>query len=122
MMTRTWGIKLAGSVEFDMSAEYVRDRSVRQKSGRTRRAFPVRGLILDQQPARQQKVARKEDGGSFVVKSDMRGFVARRRNDVDDAPAQVEARRAIRPGLESEEGAHRREIRRHDLHARRRRE
>src|SRR4029079_16376398 len=67
------------------------------------RARFVRVEVLNEQSPRQQEIARQQQLGVAVVKSDVILMMTRRRYQVDDSTAQIYLRKVVRPVPEPEE-------------------
>ena len=74
---------------FDMAAENVRYRLVARKIHQALDAGCERGKIEDIEPARIKRVAGQQDAGPAIVERDAKRLMARNRNHVQHAPAEV---------------------------------
>ena len=69
MVVRSESICVFCCVQVDVAAQGMGKRTRLQKVDNSQIAFAVRGAIFNQQSARPQKISRKENPGSVVVKS-----------------------------------------------------
>lgn len=104
-------------VEFNVSAQNVRDRAVLEKLDQPNCALMVGVGVVDQKAARDEEIPRQDERGAVVVEDQVAGLMSGRREDVDDSPAEVDVCDALRPLREAEEVANRCEIRRDELDA-----
>ncbi len=118
MISRTLRVRVAGYVPFDVTAEDVRERACPQKANYTSGAFLISADVFKSKAAGHEQVAGKKERCSFIVKNDVRSFVPGRWDDIDDALAKVQTRRAFRPMIEMKEGAHRIQVRSNNLNIR----
>src|SRR5258707_3909119 len=118
MISRTLSVGVAGHVPFDVTAEDVSERACPQKADYTSGAFVISVGIFKCKSAGHEEVAGKKERCSFIVENDMRSFVSRRRDDVDNAVAKVQTRRAFRPMIEKKEGTHATQVRTTNLNIR----
>src|SRR6266576_2994061 len=86
-----------------------------QKVDNPQRAFAVRCAVVNQQSARHQKISRKKNPGSVVVKSQVGLVVPGRRNYVDNAATQIQMSNSVGPVSETVKRSNSVEVYGHDL-------
>jgi len=94
-----------------------------QKVDNSQGAFMVsRGPVFNQQSAGHQKISRKKNPGSAVVKCHVRLVVSGRRNYVHSSAAQIHMGNPVGPVSETEERSNSLQFYGHDLDRWKRRE
>src|SRR5262249_56346776 len=117
MVVRSETIGPSCSVQFDMAAKDMGKRTRLQKIDNSQGAFAVSCGVFNQQSTRQQKISRKKNGGSVVVKCHVRLVVPRRGNYVHRSAASIDLRDSIRPLIETEERSNTLQIQQHTPHS-----
>src|ERR1044072_981678 len=103
-----------------MPTQNVAEWAGLQKIDNPLRAFAVRCSVVNQQSARHQKISRKKNPGSVVVKSQVGLVVPGRRNYVNSAATQIQVSNSIGPVSETVKRLNPFQIYRHDLNRRKR--
>src|SRR6266700_2662092 len=122
MVMRSESVGLSHSVQLDVPAQDVGERTRFQKVDNPQGAFVVRGGIFDQQSARHQEISGKKNPGSAVVKCHVGRVVSGRRNYVHNSATQIQMSNPVGPVSESEERSNSLQIYGHDLDRWKRRE
>src|SRR5215470_6509941 len=86
-----------------------------QKVDNSQGTFAIRSGVFDEQSARQQKISRKKNPGSAVVKCHVSRVVTRRGNYVDSSATQIQMGNFVRPISETEKRFNTLQIDGHDL-------
>src|SRR5437762_10044773 len=89
MVVRSETVGLSGGLQLDVPAQDMGKRTRLQKVENPQGAFVVSCGIFNQQSARQQKIPRKKNPGSAVVKRHLGLAVSRRGNYVHSAAALI---------------------------------
>jgi len=100
---RSESVGVSCSVQLDVSAQDMGERTRFQKVDNPQGAFVVRGGIFNQQSAGHQKISRKKNPGSAVVKCHVGLVVSGRRNYVHSSVTQIQMGNPVRPVSETEE-------------------
>src|SRR4029077_9407798 len=105
-----------------MAAKNMGKRPRLQKVNNPQCAFVISRTILNYQSARQQKISRKKNAGSAIIKRDVGFVVSGRRNYVDNSVSQIHIGNSVRPVGETEERLNSFQIYGYDLNRWKRRE
>src|SRR6476659_9636117 len=103
MIVRSESVSMACRVQFDVPAEDMGERTCLQKVDNPQGTFTVRCGIFNQQSTREQKIPRKKNPCSVVVKCHVGRVVSGRRNYVDSSITQVQMGNSVGPVSETEE-------------------
>ena len=122
MIVRSESVSLPRGVQFDVTAQDVGERTRLQKLDNSQGAFAVSCGIFNQQSARHQKISRKKNPRSAVVKCHVGRVVSRSRNYVHSSATQIHMGNSIWPISETEERSNSLQIYGHDLDRWKRRE
>ena len=90
-------------VQFDVPAEDMGERTCLQKVDHPQGTFTVRCGIFNQQSTREQKIPRKKNPCSVIVKCHVGRVVSGRRNYVHNSATQVQMGNSVGPVSETEE-------------------
>src|SRR4029077_11016262 len=97
MVMRSKPIGASCGVQLDVPTQNMGKRTRLQKVDNPQGAFVIRRGVCNQQPARHQKISRKKNPGSVVVKRQVCRVVSRRRNYVDSSATQIQMGNFVGP-------------------------
>ena len=112
---RTHPVRVPGGIELNVPAEDVRERVLLNEINNADRAGVVRCGIFHRQARRHQKIPRKKNARSTIVKCHVRRVVSRRRDHIDGAVAELYLGDPIRPVGKAEKRSNRLQVRGHNL-------
>src|SRR4030095_2864188 len=115
MVVRSESVGVSCRVQFDVSAQDVGKRTRLQKVDNPQRAFAVSCGVVNQQSGRHQKISRKKNSGSVVVKCHVGWVVSGRRNYVYSSATQIQVSNSVRPVSETVKRSNSLQIYGHDL-------
>src|SRR6266550_4824542 len=115
MVMRSESVGVSCRVQFDVPAQDVGERTRLQKVDNPQSALMVRGGIFNQQSAGHQKISRKKNPGSAVVKCHVGLAVSGRRDYVYSSVTQIQMGNPVGPVSETEERSNSLQIYGHDL-------
>src|SRR5260370_8443425 len=115
MVLRSKSVGLSRCVQLDVPTQDMDKRTRLQKVNNPQGTFTVRCGIFNQQSTREQKISRKKNPGSVVVKCHVGRVVSGRRNYVHSSATQIEMGNSVGPVSETVKRSNSLQIYRHDL-------
>src|SRR5215470_7831616 len=115
MVMRSKSVGVSCGVQLDVPTQDTGKRTRLQKVDNSPSTLTVRCGVFNQQSARHQKISRKKNPGSAVVKCHMGRVVSGRRNYVDSSAAQIQMGNFVGPIGEPEKRSNSLQIYGHDL-------
>src|SRR5260370_26099884 len=115
MVLRSKSVGLSRCVQLDVPTQDMDKRTRLQKVNNPQGTFTVRCGIFNQQSTREQKIPRKENPCSVVVKCHVGRVVPGRRNYVHNSATQVQMGNSVGPVGETEERSNSLQIDGHGL-------
>jgi hypothetical protein len=88
---------LAVGVEFDVTTEDIADGTRSDEIGNALGTGEIGGSVVDDEAAGQEKIAGEKQSGLAIVIGDVGGVMSGSRNHVNDAIAEIDLRKAVRP-------------------------
>src|SRR5258708_3179112 len=101
MVVRSESVGVSCGVQLDVPTQDMGKRTRLQKIDNAQGTFAVRCGVLNQQSARHQKIPRKKNPGSVVVKCHVGRVVSGRRNYVHSSATQIEMGNSVGPVSET---------------------